>query len=192
MKPAPPVTSTRTAGKVVLPSVRRWLLLILVASLVVVAVAAVQVVRRGGHSVDDALRELRPSHPYYLGRTFESLPLSRIARRGDALALTYGDCERRCVTLQQLPLAGHNPVAYLRKVKRLPCTRTTVRGAPAAFFDGLEVYTGARTVSLFARTRGEELRMAAALRRLGATTPRRLAPPALDLSRALAACPQRS
>src|SRR3954466_13304250 len=150
MKPAPPVTSTRTAEKVVVPPVRRWLLLIVVASLAVVAVGAIQILRSRGSSLDDALRELRPSHPYWLGRTFDSLPVSRIDDGGGGIAFTYGSCKRRCVQVQQRPLEGHNPVAYLKGRKSLPCTRTTVRGAPAARFEGLEIYTGGRTVSLFA------------------------------------------
>jgi hypothetical protein len=165
---------------------RRWLVLLVVGSLAVLAVGAIQVLRSHGRSLDDALRELQGSHPYYLGRTFESLPISRI---DDGLvAFTYGSCKRRCVQVQQRPLDGHNPVAYLRGRRSLPCTRTTVRGVPAAHFEGLEVYTGDRTLSLFARTRAEESRMAAALRRLGERTPRRLPPPDRDLARGLAAC----
>src|SRR5262245_52356870 len=169
---------------------RRWLVVLAVGSLAVLAVGVVQILRSHGDSLDAALRKLEPGRPWYLGRSFESLGISRIQRGDGVLVFTYGNCKKRCVQVQEQALAGHNPVAYLRKRKRLPCTRTTVRGAPAARFEGLEVYTGRRTVSLFARTLAEERRMGAALRRLGGPTPKRLPPPALDLERGLAACTQ--
>jgi hypothetical protein len=167
---------------------RRWVLLLVVGSLAILALGAVRIFTSGGTTLGAALGQLRNSHPYYVGRIFESLPISRIDRQDDVVTFYYGSCKRRCVQVQQRPLEGHNPVAYLKTTKSLPCTRTMLRGVPAARFEGLEVYTGDRTVSLFARTPGEELRMAAALRRLGERTPRRLPPPARDLTRGLAAC----
>src|SRR4051794_22335606 len=110
MNPAPPVTSTRTAGKVVVPGMRRWLAVLAVGSVAVLAAGVIQVLRSHGGSLQSALGKLEPAHPWFLGRSFESLRISRIQRGGGVLVFTYGNCKKRCVQVQDRPLAGHNPV----------------------------------------------------------------------------------
>lgn len=154
-------------------------------------------------------------HPvYWLGPSFEGLPLtyaepspapaarrSRSGRRPPAAPvpgpfLVYGECRGegtgdsyRCtapqVQLQHWPLAS--PARYPRHIG---CTRTTIRGAPAAQFDGFEVYVGRVLVKIYAPTQAQARRAAAGLRSLdesvSATDP--LPPPETDVTEALARC----
>lgn len=163
------------------------------------------------------LLERRGDGPlYWLGRSFEGLPLTRAESAPPAVPgptltrserplprpaparstlLVYGHCNGEgegdsyhCagpqLQLQQWPLAS--PSRYPRGHS---CTRTTIRGVPAAQFDHLEVYVG-RTLLTISAPRAQARRAAAALRQLdgGAAPPQPLPQPALDLSAALRRC----
>jgi hypothetical protein len=153
---------------------------------------------------------------YWLGASFEGLPLTHAegaqppATLGPTLTrserprppatargpfLVYGECEGEgsgdsyhCtapqIQVQHWPLAS--PSRYPRDHS---CTRTTIRGVPAAQFDHLEIYVGGTLLAISA-PRDQARRAAAALRRLdgSASPPEPLPPPALDLSAALRRC----
>ena len=161
-------------------------------------------------------RIARESHGsvYWLGRSFEGLPLthsepSRLppapgpsGNRAPRPALrpgpffVYGECRGEgdgdsyhCtgpqVQLQHWPLV--NPSRYPR---HLPCTRTTIRGVPAAQFDGFELYTGSVLVRIYAPTRAQARRAAAALRPVdaNASPSEPLPQPAIDVATGLRRC----
>jgi hypothetical protein len=155
---------------------------------------------------------------YWLGASFEGLPLtdtegaqpppmlSPSMRRSDrpfprpsapapGPFLVYGECspegqgESYLCTGPQIQV-GHWPIASpSRYPRRDSCTRTTIRGVPAAQFDHLEIYVG-RTLLAISAPRAQARRAADALRRLdgSAAPPQPLPEPALDLSVALRRC----
>lgn len=153
---------------------------------------------------------------YWLGPSFDGLPLTHaegplppeppptVTRnegppRPPAPArgpfLVYGECKGEgsgdsytCtgpqLQIQHWPLAS--PSRYPRGHH---CTRTTIRGVPAAQFDHLEVYVGSALVTISAPS-NQARRAAAALRRVDGTLspPAPLPPPAFDLGTALRRC----
>jgi hypothetical protein len=151
---------------------------------------------------------------YWLGSSFEGLPLTyaeasrapaaprpRSGRRRPAAPVpgpffVYGECRGEgkgdsyhCaapqVQLQHWPLAS--PARYPRHIS---CTRTTIRGVPAAQFDGFEVYVGRVLVRIYAPTQAQARRAAAALRSLdeSVSSAEPLPPPQTDVGDALRRC----
>jgi hypothetical protein len=154
---------------------------------------------------------------YWLGPSFEGLPLThsegprelgppesarrREARGGPAAPpavtrgpfLVYGECnsggDGPCtepqVQLEHWPIAS--PARY---PEFFSCTRTTIRGVPAAQFSFLEVYVGSVIVKITASTNAQARRVAAALRPLdGSSGPEEpLPPPTIDVDKALERC----
>jgi hypothetical protein len=118
----------------------------------------------------------------FAGERVDGLPLVAVLRRADTatyVSFVYGDCT------PLLPGEGCAPPAEIQVAPRgarggdlyrggpgAPTPEPAVaRGCPAAFFDGgrrLELYGWASTVTIFAATRERVLRIAAALRPLGA------------------------
>jgi hypothetical protein len=135
---------------------------------------------------------------YWLGRSFEGLPLTHAdawaARRellvyGECRGLSEGFDSYRCtapqVQVQHLPFAS--PSRYSRSSG---CTRTMIRGVPAAWFGGLEVYTGRVLVTIHASSEAQARRAATALRSLDGSisASESLPPPASEVSEPLRRC----
>jgi hypothetical protein len=156
---------------------------------------------------------------YWLGPSFEGLPLthSEGSLRAERPAPTvtrapgvpgppsapargpffvYGECNGEgdgdsfhCagpqIQLQHWPIAS--PSRYGEDVS---CTRTTIRGVPAAQFDGFEIYVGRSLVRIYAPNQAQARRAAAALRAIdGSSSPNEpLPPPAIDVGGALRRC----
>jgi hypothetical protein len=156
---------------------------------------------------------------YWLGPSFEGLPLTHAegspsltaagtttdrapevppppsaAARGPLFI--YGECNGggdgdsfRCtgpqVQLHHWPIASPS-----RYPDYFSCTRTMIRGVPAAQFDGFEVYVGRSLVRIYARTQAQARRAGAALRSLdGSVAPSEPLPrPAIDVEQALERC----
>jgi len=119
---------------------------------------------------------------YFLGQSFEGLPLTAVLRRRERpvrgepvranfVSFLYGDCqpvdENDCAlpleAAQNWPLCERSPALYTEAGRPLVGKRLTVRGVPARIFeDGtrLELYTGRTTVVLFGRP--DQIRRAAA------------------------------
>src|SRR5215207_747745 len=92
---------------------RRVLLLVLALLGLLLVGGAVSIFNgAGGPSVDDALATLRTrSTPVlYLGKRFEDAKLTRVREDGERVVFDYGGG----VQVQHAPLAGRNPVRYLR------------------------------------------------------------------------------
>jgi hypothetical protein len=118
---------------------------------------------------------------YHAGGAVEGLPLDAVLQRDDSavyVSYIYGTCENKggnaCAPpaeVQTWPACRRHLSLYNGPYSPTP-ENTTVRGAPAAFFEGgrrLEIQTGKSTVVIFGRSRGEVLRIAEALR--GANVP---------------------
>lgn len=139
---------------------------------------------------------------YWLGPSFEGLPLTHAegspppspAARGPFFV--YGECNGEgdgdsfhCtgpqVQLQHWPIASPS-----RYPDFFSCTRTIIRGVPAAQFDGFEVYVGRALVRIYAPTQAQARRAGAALRSLdGSVAPSEPLPrPAIDVEQALGRC----
>jgi hypothetical protein len=129
---------------------------------------------------------------YYLGRTFERLPLvarmrrldDRAARgefRANYLSFLYGKCKADGDAGCQPPLEAQNWAACERNLSTyrltprgdpVPRKTLTVRGVPAALFeDGfrLEIYTGKTTVVIFGTDASRIRRAGEALRSVDGT-----------------------
>jgi hypothetical protein len=157
---------------------------------------------------------------YWLGPSFEGLPLTHAegspsppaavatsterapevppppspAARGPFFV--YGECNGEgdgdsfhCtgpqVQVQHWPIASPS-----RYPDYISCTRTLIRGVPAAQFDGFEVYVGRSLVRIYAPTQAQARRAGAALRSLdGSVAPSEPLPrPAIDVEQALERC----
>jgi hypothetical protein len=94
-------------------------------------------------------------------------------------------CTGPQIQLQQWPL--ESPSRY---PDHFSCTRTTIRGVPAAQFDGFEIYFGPSLMRIYARNQAQARRAAAALRRLdgSSTADEPLPSPAIDVGEALRRC----
>ena len=160
---------------------------------------------RGTFSVEEA-KEFRPFPVYYLGSSYEGLPLVATLREkgrpvpgepiaANTVAFVYGDCEPTgdagCappLVVETWPACRRNPSVYtLTPYSPYPVDeKRKVRGVPAFFYDGhgrLELSTGRVTVVLHSdgdRARGRKflLRAALALEPVNAPASRRLPPPA--------------
>jgi hypothetical protein len=156
---------------------------------------------------------------YWLGSSFEGLPLTHgegsqppltPGPRGDRATgapeppptpargpvFVYGECNGEgngdsfhCtgpqVQLQHWPIASPS-----RYPDSFSCTRTTIRGVPAAQFDGFEIYIGRALIRIYAPDQAQARRAAAALRPLdGSASAREPLPrPEIDVSEALRRC----
>jgi hypothetical protein len=157
---------------------------------------------------------------YWLGPSFEGLPLThsegpqalpprpaRTVERPSGVPtrppaprpgpfFVYGECNGEgegdsfhCtgpqVQLQHWPIASPS-----RYPEYFSCTRTTIRGVPAAQFDGFEIYIGDSLIRIYAPTQAHARRAASALRPIdGSAGPSEpLPPPAIDVEQALARC----
>lgn len=135
----------------------------------------------GNMSLQEA-RRFRPLRVYWVGRRFEAFILSSISRhrssgprgRGPVVSLIYGGFDIQlwpaCVRVPADSGAAPGPRSGVR-----------IRGVDGLFFEGgyrLELVTGKTTIVLFGERR-RLLRVARALRPVGASKPaRRLPPPA--------------
>ena len=114
---------------------------------------------------------------YNAGSSLDDMPLAVFYDTGGfspSVSFIYGDCQATddmgCappVQVQVWPACIRNPSLYeSSRPGALTPEPTSVRGVPAAFFDGhrLEIQTGTSTVVVFARSRDEVLQVASALR----------------------------
>jgi hypothetical protein len=133
---------------------------------------------------------------YWLGSSFEGLPLTGIEEGPGGPFFIYGECngEQRgdsfhCTGPQVR--VYHEPIVNPdRYPEHFSCTRLTIRGVPAAKFSGFQIYTGESLVKVDAPTPAQVRRAAAALRTIdGSTGPGApLPPPAIDVDRGLDRC----
>ena len=146
-------------------------------------------------------RALPGPAPYWVGESFEELPLTAIAGPPPSLFVPYGKCEYEandeegygCTSplgIETRPISS----PALSWPGR-PCRRVTVRGIAGAFFgiglDAiLELYSGDQTISIFADSPGRALRAAEALRSVDAdrATTEDLPPPTIAVEPGLARC----
>jgi hypothetical protein len=150
-------------------------------------------------SLDEA-RSFTDFPVYYAGDTAAGAPLVAVLRRNDTanyVSFVYGECdatdETGCAPVAEVqvwPACRRNPSLYARGRSAIAPRPdpTSVRGAPAAFFDDgarLEIQTATSTVVVFGADRGAVSSIASALRgvntgvRAGQPFPRP-APGALD------------
>ncbi len=140
--------------------------------------------------------QAQPPPLSYLGQSYRGLPLThRGLGPGRSVSFVYGDCDpglEGCyppLEVQNWLLRRRHPSMF---DKNVPCTRTSVRGVPVAFFassGGLEVYIGRRVVVVFADRPRQMLRAARALRRVGRARPPETFPkPPPSVARAIRRC----
>jgi hypothetical protein len=149
--------------------------------------------------VDAALEELRERPrpgPYFVGETFEGLPLTHVSESHAPLTFAYGDCEPPpdeggCappLEVQVWPIERRPPGIISSMIE---CRKVTVRGVPGAFFGSdLDLYVGDQTVVVFADSQGRALRAAEALRPVDANgvSSTDLPAPTIDAEVPLARC----
>jgi hypothetical protein len=149
--------------------------------------------------VEGALAELRERPgpgPYFVGETFEGLPLTAISAAGPRVTFVYGDCdpppdEGGCappLEVQIWPIGRRAPGVISSMIE---CRKVTVRGVPGAFFGSdLDLYVGDQTVVVFADSQPRALRAAEALRPVDADRASEgdLPAPAIDADGPLARC----
>jgi hypothetical protein len=133
---------------------------------------------------------------YWLGSSFEGLPLTDIEEGPGGPFFVYGECngERsgdsfHCTGPQVR--VYHEPIVNPdRYPEHFSCTRMTIRGVPAAKFSGFQIYTGELLIKVDAPTSAQVRRAAVALRtidgRAGPGAP--LPSPAIDVDRGLERC----
>lgn len=146
-----------------------------------------------GGAEDDLARLGSTEEPiYWLGETFDGLPLTHASER----LLVYGDCEPQSDTgcappleLQHWPLSERHPSKFsLAPGTPTPCSRATINGTLVAEFPttgGLEVYVGRTVVVIFSEWK-RALRAVKSLRPLNHA--RGLPEPPPEVRRALARC----
>lgn len=150
---------------------------------------------------------------YWLGESFEGLPLTATTRRNDPpdtaqrvhanyVSFIYGDCaaadESGCappLEVQVWPACERSLADYALTPagEPVPHLATVVRGVPAAYFENglrLELYTGTVTVVVFGLDPGRLARAAAALRAANALASTRpvLPPPAVGATTGTLGC----
>jgi hypothetical protein len=134
-----------------------------------------------GHDVEWELRQVRREvpHPiFYLGRRFERLPLTAVnfhTPPAGQVSFSYGTCtiplpaDGGCgvpVSVQSFPFRAEQWRAAVGCYRVAP-----VRGVPTVRHDGLALLTRHGVIKIYARTRAQERRAAAALRPVGAQRP---------------------
>lgn len=178
-------------------SVVRWLVagaIPIILGLAVVAVARTfdRTPRIHGSFTMEEARSFQGFAIYNAGASVSDLPLVAILRRSDAadyVSFIYGRCENvggnACappMEIQTWPACRRHLGLYTGPQTPTP-ERATIRGAPAAFFEGgrrLEIQTGRSTIVVFGRSREEVLEVADAVRGVNAGIPPQsdLPPPA--------------
>jgi hypothetical protein len=133
---------------------------------------------------------------YWLGSSFEGLPLTDIEEGPGGPFFVYGECngERsgdsfHCTGPQVR--VYHEPIVNPdRYPEHFSCTRMTIRGVPAARFSGFQIYTGELLIKVDAPTPAQVRRAAAALQTIdGSAGPGApLPPPAIDVDKGLERC----
>jgi hypothetical protein len=150
-------------------------------------------------------RELPGPAPYFLGETFEGLPLSAIFGPHSTVWFVYGDCE----VLGEDELGCREEPALSVEVwpesiafSASPCRKVEVRGAPGALYrdrvealdyNAIQLYIGSRTITIAAGSPDEILRAAHALRTVEESAPSAdpLPAPSIDAEAELAHCTER-
>jgi hypothetical protein len=137
---------------------------------------------------------------YWLGESFDGLPLTHVQPGGSGPTLIYGECRGEgsgdsfhCtapqVQLQHWQLSRRHPRMFMSTPSEpAPCGRGTAQSVPIAAFvtsGGIEVYAGHTVVVVFGEPR-RAVRAAQALRDVGTRTVMPLPPP--DVSQALERC----
>jgi hypothetical protein len=121
-------------------------------------------------------RELPGQPPYFLGETFEGLPLTAIFGPQPTVWFAYGDCEvlgedvQGCAAPLQLSVeVWPDTIPFSSS----PCRKVEVRGAPGALYrnsieardyNAVQLYIGDRTITIGGSSQGQVLRAAQALR----------------------------
>jgi hypothetical protein len=147
----------------------------------------------------EALRTADYPAVYFLGESFEGLPLTSVDDECCSPAyvlFVYGSCtlsrfgEGGCNTplqVQVVPISERYPALFSGPSS---CELLTVRGVPAAFFgDMLDVYTGKVTVVIFGEPEQIQ-RVAEALRPLAQTGNLSEPLPSPEIDEDLLKCPQ--
>ena len=147
-------------------------------------------------------RALPGPAPYWVGESFEGLPLKAVVGPTLPLEVDYGECEYEpneeegwgCdspLGIETKPISEESGLSWPED----PCRQVTVRGVAGAFFGTgldahLELYTGDQTITIFADAPGRVLRAAEALRSVDAdrATTEDLPPPTIDVEPVLARC----
>jgi hypothetical protein len=168
---------------------------------VLLVVAAALVAGCGAEQSDlaDELERVKRSSMgpvYWLGSSFEGLPLTDVEEGPGGPFFVYGECKGeqsgdsfRC-TGPQVRVYHEPIVSPDRYPDHFSCTRMRIRGVPAAQFSGFQIYTGELLIKVDAPTRAQVHRAAAALRTIdgsggpGASLP----PPLIDIDTALKRC----
>jgi hypothetical protein len=166
------------------------------------SVALLSLLSIAGCGTQDRADELRriaansDSPVYWLGEQFRGLPLTYVASVGRGeIELAYGTCatswDQGCtapIALTQMPLSRRHPSMF---DSHIWCRRYRLRGVPAAFVGGFDIYTGNSTVTIYAH-KGLTFPAAHGLRPLGGgqgSGGGRLPPPAASVNRELRRCP---
>jgi hypothetical protein len=170
------------------------LLSLIVGTMVVVAIAFSGVAQGVTQRVDlpffhehsdfdpESIKSFSAFPLYYVGESFEGLPLTAITRRlqtkrlgpepgrANFVGFLYGDCEPGSdggcplpLEIQVWPACERTLSSYSMGGQPMPYEATTLRGVPAAFFDNggrLELYTGRVTIVIFGMDR-EQIQRAA-------------------------------
>jgi len=147
-------------------------------------------------------RELPGPPPYFLGQTFEGLPLTAIFGPQPTVVFAYGDCG-----FPGEDVLGCSPSPPLSvevwpgsiPFNSSPCRKVEVRGAPGALFrdrieardyNAVDLYVGDQTITIGADSPGQALRAAQALRTVEESSPSAdpLPAPSIDAEAALDRC----
>lgn len=149
----------------------------------------------------DEVRRNTSDTIYFVGESFAGLPLVAIIGEKEHPSFIYGDCEvgsgfdpGGCpppLDIQHSPITERHPAMF---DPTSGCSRTKVRGVPAAIFESsggaLEIYTGRMTVVIFANRPAQRFRAAEALRPVNAAGDPgdALPPPVRDVESELGRC----
>ena len=137
----------------------------------------------------DRLTRSRGHELYYLGRSFEGLPLTHVSSSGGGYAVfIYGDCDPDDGGLLDfVPSDGgcappvqiqHFPFDPSDWTIATGCRRLRdLRGVPTARHDGLVLFTGRQIVKIYGMSGAQDRRIARALRPLNGSGGGRSLPP---------------
>jgi hypothetical protein len=128
-------------------------------------------------------RELPGQPPYFLGETFEGLPLTAIFGPQPTVWFAYGECEglgedvQGCEAPLQLSVEVWPDTIPFNSG---PCRKVEVRGVPGALYrnrieardyNAIHLYIGDRTITIGASSQARVLRAAHALRTVEESSP---------------------